>query len=167
MANPKLEREVEDAFLAFWETRARPTTRILGVDVVVPSPDTVPIEFDALVERFKAVEPGDAAAVGEQMERLLVVLFGEGTYETWKAHPQFTRGMLQVLVVWGMTNASGRKVTFDEAAELSAEAEAAKTSGKAPNRAARRTASSPGKSGGTGRSSSGTSAASTRSRRAS
>lgn len=147
----------DDDFLTYWNSRARPTTRILGVEVVVPSPDTVPISFDALLERFKDSDSANRA----ELEELLGELFGEDIFDQWQDRG-LTAGMLQVLLAWGMWNGNGKQVTFEEAAELVAEAEAkaASSPGKAVNRSARR-ASSRARSDGTGRSSKPTSRAST------
>lgn len=145
----------DDDFLAYWSTRTRSTTRILGVEVVVPSPDTVPVSFDALMVRFQ-----DTATVNEAaMEELLAKLFGVAVFAQWK-DAGITGGMLKVLLAWGMWNGAGKAVSFAEAAELVDEAEA-KSSGKGPNRASRRASSRAGGSAGTGRSSKPTSRAST------
>lgn len=160
------EPRQDDDFLAFWEQHraaAAPpeTKRILGVDVAVPT--DLPLSFeDGSRELANSQDPAD-------FERLLVMLFGEGTLQKWKANG-LTSQQLRVLVAWGMANGSGKPTTFAEAAEMVRLAEEKKAQdeaeGKAPpNRAARRASSRTSGSGDTGRSSSPTSAASTRSRR--
>lgn len=162
----KVEPRDDDDFLAFWEqhratTHPPETKRILGVEVVVPT--DVPLSFEDISrELSESKRP-------EDFEQLLVMLFGEGTLEAWKAGG-LTGGQLRILVAWGMANGSGKPTTFAEAAELVAKAEQlkaeAETEGKAPgNRAERRASSRTPASGGTGRSSSRTSGASTGSRR--
>jgi hypothetical protein len=164
MAAPAEPRE-DDDFLAFWEehraAEAPPETkRILGVDVEVPR--DLPLSFeDASQELANSKDPAD-------FERLLVMLFGDGTLQQWKDNG-LTAGQLRVLVAWGMANGAGKATTFAEAADMVRVAEEkkarAEAEGKAPNRAARRASSRTPASGGTGRSSSRTSGASTGSRR--
>lgn len=160
------ERQDDDEFLAFWEQhraeQEQPTTRILGVDVVVPT--DLPLEVEDLASQLHD------SGRREDFERLLGILFGPDTFEQWKRNGLTSR-MLRVLVAWGFANANGRSVSFAEAADLVDKAEALKAerdaAGKAtgPNRAARRASSKTRASAGTGRSSSRTSAANTASRR--
>jgi len=103
----------------------------------------------------------------DEIRPLLADLFGADHLDTWIANGATAR-MLQVIIAWGMANATGTPTTFERAVELAAKAQAATAAGKSqpvPNRAARRAPSGTGKSASTGRSSSRTSAASTTSRR--
>lgn len=151
MAKP-IKPRADDDFLAFWEqhraTETPPETkRILGVDVAVPT--DLPLSFeDASQELANSKDPAD-------FEQLLVMLFGDGTLQQWKANG-LTGGQLRILVAWGMANGAGKTTTFAEAAEMVALAEAkkaqAEAEGKAPpNRAARRASSRTRASGSTGR----------------
>lgn len=151
----------QDDFLAFWRTQtaAADTKRILGVVVVVPTDVPLRIEHQALLMQ----ESQDV----DEIRPLLADLFGADHLDTWIANGATAR-MLQVIIAWGMANATGTPTSFERAVELAAEAQAADAAGKAlpvPNRAARRAPSGTGKSANTGRSSSRTSAASTTSRR--
>jgi hypothetical protein len=152
----------QDDFLAFWrshEAATTPTTaRILGVDVVVPTDMPLRVEQQALLLQ-------DAQDIAE-IRPLLVDLFGADHLDTWITNGATTR-MLQVIIAWGMANATGTETTFARAVELADEARAAEA-GKArpvPNRSDRRAPSGTGKSASTGRSSSPTSAANTGTRR--
>lgn len=158
----ELPRE-DDDFDAFWrDYRAaiKPkTTRILGVDVVVPT--DLPLSFEDQLAEL------EGSRTSEAYEGLLATLFGEGTLGQWKANG-ITREQLQIVMAWGFSNGSGTPTTFAEAAKKVADAEAEKAAagsgGKArvtPNRATRRASSRTAASGGTGRSSKRTSRANT------
>lgn len=145
----------EDDFLAFWDQQRaqakQATTRILGVDVVVPSDIPLGLQ-DLATELQDSTDPAD-------IERLVRMLFGEGVYRQWTVNG-LTVKMLTTLFCWGMANGAGKATTFAEAAELAAEAEEAKAKAEAegkgltpPNRANRRGSSKTGGSGATGRSS--------------
>lgn len=151
----------EDDFLAFWrDHRAKDapgTKRILGVDVTVPT--DLPLGIEDLAEELK--DSQDTKDIG----RLVGLIFGPDVYEQWKANG-ITVPMLRVLFAWGMSNGSGKSISFEEAAELVEAAEAA-GEGKAPavNRVARRASSRTAASVEAGRTSSRTSAANTTSTR--
>lgn len=167
--------EREQDFSAFWDsfrTKVQPkTTNILGVDVVIPT--DVPLAFEDLQERMAAskadVNSPEAHAMFKEM---LVTLFGEGTYEQWRANG-LTALQLRVLVVWGMLNGNGNHTTFERAGEIVLEELAEEAAGKAPaapNRASRRAAAASSRtraSATTGQRSKRTSSASTRSKRTS
>jgi hypothetical protein len=156
------EQVAEDDFLAFWrdhEAQQTPrTTRILGVEVVVPT--DIPLSVERLADQMHA------GADPAQLKQLLRTMFGADHLDLWIANGLTARMML-VIVAWGMANGTGTETTFERAMELTADLEA-QGAGKAPaatNRAARRASSPTGRSASTGRSSSPTSAASTTSRR--
>lgn len=138
---PAPHESTED-FDAFWAAhraqRQRPTATIRGVVVAVP--DSIPLEFEDLYAQAQGRSDPDA------YRRLIAHLFGEDTYVAWKAAGMGS-AELQVVLAWGMANAAGRRMSFAEAAEFVATAEATKSAaGKAPrpNRAARRRRGSSG-----------------------
>lgn len=151
----------EDDFLAFWDQyeaeQKWPTATILGV--TIPVPHDLPLAFEAEAERLQDSERP------EDMQRLVLMLFGDGVMDTWRERG-LTSNQYKVLLSWAMLNAAGQPTTFAEAAEVAARAE--QEAGKArpvPNRAAKRAAAkAPSRtraSAGTGRTSRRTSAAST------
>ncbi len=164
MSNEVIEFDREDDdFLQFWDEHEAkqevPTTRILGVDV--PIPHDIPLAFEKKFEELK-----DSEDV-EDVKRLLKFLFVEDVLDRWTDHG-LTSNMLQVLLAWGMSNASGKEIDFAEAAELveQAKRDKAANEGKAPtaiNRAGRRAraSSKTRASAGTGGSSKPTSRANT------
>lgn len=138
----------DDDFLAFWtqhRAKSNPETKtILGC--TVPVPTDMPLALQDMAEELQASQdPND-------VDKLVSLLFGVGVYTQWKANG-ITDKMLGVLMAWGMANAAGQSTTFEQAAEMAAEAEAAK--GKAlkpvPNRADRRASSKTRASASTGR----------------
>lgn len=176
---PPVEEDTdrEDDFLKFWAEfragEAQKTTRILGIDVAVPS--DLPLSFDDVQTRLAAskadVESDEAQALFAEM---VSVLFGEEIYAAWKQRG-LTSLMLRVLVTWGLMNANGTETTFAEAGEVVKQQIADEAAGKpqGPNRATRRAAakkpasSRTQGSGTTGQPSKQISPASTRSRRTS
>lgn len=153
MSNDVVEFDREDDdFLQFWDEHEAkqevPTTRILGVDV--PIPHDIPLAFEKKFEELK-----DSEDV-EDVKRLLKFLFIKDVLDQWTDRG-LTAKMLQVLLAWGMSCASGNPIEFAEAAELveKAQQEKAASEGKAPtaiNRAGRRASSKTRASAGTGRS---------------
>lgn len=151
----------EDDFLAFWRTRqaadAPETTRILGVDVVVPTDIPLRVEHAAL--RLKGTQKLD------EVRPLMTDLFGADHLDAWIANG-LTVHMMKVILAWGVANGSGTPCTFQEAMQLAERAEAEQGKAPAPaNRSARRASSTTAPSESTGRSSSRTSAVNTGSRR--
>lgn len=151
----------DDDFLAFWNEHtakeAPKTKKILGVVVTVPY--DLPIAFEGIEDEMANetdVNSKEAAAIHK---RMLMVLFGEGTYEQWKANG-ITPKQLTVITVWGMKCARGKEITFAEAQvtvdEMDAAEEAKKDKPVPANRAAKRkdarkpASSDTPRSGGTG-----------------
>lgn len=152
------EDDFETAWTHYRAQRERPTKHVLGVDVEVPT--DIPLLFE---DKFR--ELADSKKV-EHFAELLVMLFGAGTYDQWKANG-ITESQLRILTVWGISNANGRPTTFAKAVEIVTQAEADEAAGKlipVPNRAARRASSKTAASAKGGRTSARISAASTGSR---
>lgn len=173
---PVEDDHTDDDFLNFWgEWRAQQkpkTTTILGVEVEIPT--DVPLMFDEIQERLsESRAESDSEEAQALFGEMCTVLFGENTYEQWRAK-RLTVLQLRVLVTWGMLNAQGQPSTFAEAGEVVNKAIKDEAEGKlsGPNRATRRknardTASSKtGASATTGRRSKQISPASTASKRA-
>lgn len=123
-----VERDPEDDFLSFWRQQRAKTTaevkHILGVDVPVPT--ELPM---AVVDRAEYLQTSQDP---REVERVVEMIFGPDVYATWKDHG-ITVPMLEVLVTWGITNGTGRRVTFEEAAEISEQAKVAAGKAESPN----------------------------------
>ncbi|MFD4740622.1 hypothetical protein ACFWNQ_25140 [Streptomyces virginiae] len=121
-----------ESFDEFWASVARPTTTIIrGVTVAVPR------DMPMLVEQ-RLEELQDSSSLDDVAE-LVGLIFGENCLEKWR---DAEMGLLefQVILAWGMANARGQKVTFQEAYDIVQE-QAAGGKAPAPNRAARRSRS--------------------------
>lgn len=123
---------------AFWsEAMGDRTTVIRGVEVRVPT--DVPLAMERRIEELRDSE------AEEDLAELLSMLFGADVLEAWMA-----AGMgaleLQTLMAWGMAQAGGRDLSFDEALQMVLSGEAGKSLGpKGPNRATRRATGAPAK----------------------
>lgn len=130
--------ETED-FDAYWAEQAaarKPRmARICGV--VVPVPTSMPLYVEQMVAEMQhSTRLSDLAEV-------ITALFGEGIYEQW-VDAGIDSAQLRVVLSWGAANANGRAMSFPEAAEMIAQAEAEQAQGKAQaptNRAHRRASS--------------------------
>ncbi|MCO1575032.1 hypothetical protein M8C13_04565 [Crossiella sp. SN42] len=142
----RYEREQEADFNAFWaEHQAvrevpQAVVHILGVDVVVPT--ELPLRVQVLAEQLAGEDTPTA------LRQMLEALFGEDVFDTWVDNG-LTTEKFATLLMWGMANAQRVDktipVSFAEAAQMVADAEAKQAEGKAPagpsNRAARRAGS--------------------------
>ncbi|MFB6811250.1 hypothetical protein [Streptomyces sp. NPDC056387] len=114
---------------AFWTSVSRPkTTTIRGVEVAVPT------DMPMLVEQ--RVEELHGSDQLEDIAELVAMIFGQDCLTKWRDNGM---GLLEfrVILTWGMANARGKELSFQEAYELTQET-VAEGKAPAPNRAARR-----------------------------
>lgn len=128
----------EESWDDFWASVSRGRTEtIRGVEVHVPS--DMPMIVEQRIEELQNSTSMDDIA------ELIGLLFGADVLDQWR---EAGMGLLefQVVMTWGLANASGRELTFREAYDLVQEgAGAGKQLGpKGPNRAARRSQSAAG-----------------------
>lgn len=131
---------------AFWAEQERKTTpvRILGEVVHLPPPGGLPMN---LQRRMEQVDAHDEAG----MLPLLGEVFGDpGLVERW-GQSAMTARQMRMLLIWGLSNGTGRPLTFQEAQNL-VDRQMSGGTGEAEGRTG---------SGGTGRSSKPTSPGST------
>lgn len=142
---------------AFWaEVNHKPTTEVIR-DVTVTVPTDLPLSFQ---QRMTALRDSDR---DEDVQELVSMIFGPGVLDKWLATDMGSREF-KVVLMWGMSNGSGKAISFREAYDLLNEAEAEGKALGQPNRAARRAATKKPSSA-TGRTSSRTSAGNTASTR--
>lgn len=144
---------------AFWaEVNAKPATEVIR-GVTVPVPSDMPLGFQQ-----RANELRDSTR-DEDIRELTAMIFGEGVLDQWIANGMGAREFM-VVCGWGFANGSGQTMTFREAFDLmaKAEAEGKAASAPSPNRATRRAATKKPSSAG-GATSKRTSSASTASAR--
>ncbi|MFE3578708.1 hypothetical protein [Streptomyces vinaceus] len=114
---------------AFWASVSRPkTTTIRGVEVVVPT------DMPMLVEqRVEELHGSDRL---EDIAELVGMVFGQDCLEQWRDNRM---GLMEfrVILTWGMANARGKELSFQEAYDLAQET-VPEGKAPAPNRAARR-----------------------------
>ena len=145
----------------FWaEVSGGCTEVIRGVEVRVPT--DMPLGYEDRLARRGDL--GEHSKV-EEFESLVAPLFGEGVFPQWVEAGMGTVEFLTV-ITWGMAQAAGRDLSFDEAYEIATSDDPGKAAGanRATRRAAMKTASS-GRSASTGGPSRRTSPASTTSAR--
>ncbi|WP_327169568.1 hypothetical protein [Streptomyces subrutilus] len=119
----------DESWDAYWASVSRPkVTTIRGVEVAIPT------DMPMLVEQ-RMEELGDSEDL-KDIGELVGMVFGRDCLEQWR---DAEMGLLefQVVLTWGMANARGREISFQEAYELTRQGV---EEGKAPppNRAARR-----------------------------
>lgn len=142
---------------AFWaEANAKPKTEVIR-GVTVPVPSDMPLGFQQ-----RANELRDSTR-DEDVQELVAMIFGEGVLDQWIANGMGAKEF-KVVCGWGYANGSGNAVTFREAFDLMAAAEAEGKAGSPANRATRRAATKKPSSAG-GATSKRTSSASTASAR--
>lgn len=142
----------EQSWDAFWgEVAARKTTVIRGVEVPVPS--DMPMR---LRRRMEELQDSDSE---EHIPELVELVFGADVYEAWEA-AGIGAVEFQTIIVWGIAQATGRDMSFEQALEAVRSGEEGKALAPSPNRAARRS-----QSAGTGGRSKRTTSASTGSAR--
>lgn len=131
---------------AFWaEATGGRTEVIRGVEVRVPT--DVPLAMEQRIEELSESE------AKEDLAELLAMLFGDDVLGVW-----LENGMglmeLQTVLTWGMAQAGGKDMSFEEALEtVRSGGGAGKPLGpKGPNRAARRSAPAKRSAAGGGRS---------------
>ena len=136
----------EDDFLDFWRVHraqlAGETRRILGVDVLVPT--ELPMALtDQAAQLMHSTDLAD-------VERVVGMLFGPDVYARWKANG-LTLEMLPVLMTWGMANGAGQPTTFEQAVELTRQAQAAQEAQAGGKASSGKASSATRRSAGTGR----------------
>lgn len=117
---------------AFWaEVSGGRTEVIRGVEVQVPT--DMPLVMERRIEELRESE------AEEDVAELVSLLFGGDVMAAW-----IDNGMgaleFQTVLTWGMAQAGGRDLSFEEALELvrSGDGEGKQAGPKGPNRAARR-----------------------------
>lgn len=115
----------------FWaEVNHKPATvTIREVEVVVPT--DLPLSFQ---QRMNALRDSER---DEDVQELVSMIFGPGVLDQWLASNMGSREFKTVLM-WGMSNGSGKSISFQEAYDLLITAEAEGKAPGQPNRAARR-----------------------------
>lgn len=144
---------------AFWaEVNAKPKTEVIR-GVTVPVPTDMPLGFQQRANELRD-STNDA-----DIRELTAMIFGDGVLDQWIANGMGAREFM-VVCGWGFANGSGQTMTFREAYDLmaKAEAEGKADSAPSPNRATRRAATKKPSSAG-GATSKRTSSASTGSAR--
>lgn len=127
---------------AFWEeVSGGPTEVIRNVKVRVPT--DMPLAMERRIEELSESEAEDDLA------ELIALLFGADVLGEWIENGMGAQEF-QVVLTWGMAQASGRDMSFREALELvrSGGGTGKRPGPKGPNRAARRAA--PAKQSGAG-----------------
>ncbi len=126
-------RKTTQSWDEFWtEASGGRTETIRGVEITVPT--DIPLAMEQRMAELRESEDEESFA------ELIALLFGVDALSDWRSNGMGLRELKTVLA-WGVAQADGQELTFQQAFELvqREEASAGKPAGpKGPNRAARR-----------------------------